>query len=44
MRNRQGVYDNEESGVMFPDSQHSNARLQDIGLTDNFFIYCTDVS
>uniref|UniRef100_A0A9J2PQJ5 Anaphase-promoting complex subunit 4 WD40 domain-containing protein n=1 Tax=Ascaris lumbricoides TaxID=6252 RepID=A0A9J2PQJ5_ASCLU len=42
MRNRQGAYDSEESGIMFPDSEHNNARLQDIGLTDNFFIYCTD--
>ncbi|VDM26934.1 unnamed protein product [Toxocara canis] len=42
MRNRQGAYDSEESGIMFPDSEHNNARLQDIGLTDSFFIYCTD--
>lgn len=38
-----GKYNTEISGRTFPDPQTCAAMIQDFALTDDFFIYCTDV-
>ncbi|VBB33833.1 unnamed protein product, partial [Acanthocheilonema viteae] len=37
-----GKYSTEGNGFLIPDSEHANYGLQDITLTDNFLIYCTN--
>lgn len=43
LRNESEKYSTEENGFMIPDPEHAIYGLQDITLTDNFLIYCTNV-
>ncbi|VDN53040.1 unnamed protein product [Dracunculus medinensis] len=42
MKGKDNRYGSDEDTLLFPDSDHSNFRLQDVALTANFLIYCTD--
>uniref|UniRef100_A0A915PT37 Anaphase-promoting complex subunit 4-like WD40 domain-containing protein n=1 Tax=Setaria digitata TaxID=48799 RepID=A0A915PT37_9BILA len=42
LRDKNMQYGVEEGGLIIPDSEHAIHGLQDIALTDNFLIYCTN--
>ncbi|MCP9258311.1 hypothetical protein DINM_002811 [Dirofilaria immitis] len=42
LHDENGKYSTERNGFIIPDPEHANYGLQDVALTDNFLIYCTN--